>query len=65
MEQRRVGDSEISVSAIGLGCVTFGREIDQETSFQIMLLSKGLTSSIRPKVMLLERCPPKLSLGTG
>ena len=36
MEQRRVGNSEISVSAIGLGCVTFGREIDQETSFQIM-----------------------------
>ena len=26
----------ISLSKIGLGCVTFGREIDEETSFKIL-----------------------------
>ena len=34
-----------SVSAIGLGCVTFGREIDQDTSFEMMnyAASAGIT----------------------
>ncbi len=36
MEFRRLGNSELSVSSIGLGSVTFGREIDAETSFSII-----------------------------
>ncbi|QDT33218.1 aldo/keto reductase [Thalassoglobus polymorphus] len=36
MQYRTLGHSEISVSSIGMGCVTFGREIDEETSLQIM-----------------------------
>jgi len=33
---RPLGKSGIHVSPIGLGCATFGREIDEETSFAIM-----------------------------
>ncbi len=36
MEFRQLGNSELSVSSIGLGSVTFGREIDAETSFSIL-----------------------------
>ncbi|MDE1178214.1 MAG: aldo/keto reductase [Edaphobacter sp.] len=36
MNQRPLGRSDLSVSRIGLGCVTFGREIDEKTSFEIM-----------------------------
>ncbi|WP_417851421.1 aldo/keto reductase [Thalassoglobus sp.] len=36
MQYRTLGHSEISVSSIGMGCVTFGREIDEETSLRIM-----------------------------
>lgn len=36
METRRLGTSEFLVSSIALGCVTFGREIDEETSFAIL-----------------------------
>ena len=36
MEYRTLGRSALRVSRIGLGCVTFGREIDQETAFQVM-----------------------------
>lgn len=36
MNQRPLGRSGLSVSRIGLGCVTFGREIDEKTSFAIM-----------------------------
>lgn len=36
IEQRPLGNSGITVSAIGLGCVTFGREIDPDTAFEIM-----------------------------
>ncbi|MEO8053450.1 MAG: aldo/keto reductase, partial [Acidobacteriota bacterium] len=31
-----LGRSGISVGRIGLGCTTFGREIDEETSFRVM-----------------------------
>ena len=45
MEQKRVGRSQIRISALGLGTVTFGREIDEETSIRIMdyALEKGVT----------------------
>lgn len=36
MEMRRLGRSDLQVSSIGLGCVTFGREIDEATSFAVM-----------------------------
>jgi aryl-alcohol dehydrogenase-like predicted oxidoreductase len=36
MQYRICGQSQLSVSALGLGCVTFGREIDRQTSLAIM-----------------------------
>jgi aryl-alcohol dehydrogenase-like predicted oxidoreductase len=36
MEYRQLGRSALKVSSIGLGCVTFGREIDEATSFAVM-----------------------------
>ena len=36
MEQRKVGRTDLTISAIGLGCVTFGREIDEDTSYQML-----------------------------
>ena len=36
MEVRKLGTSDLQVSSIGLGCVTFGREIDSATSFAVL-----------------------------
>lgn len=36
MELRRLGTTDLYVSSLGMGCVTFGREIDQETSFDVL-----------------------------
>lgn len=36
MELRRLGSTDLSVSSIGLGCVTFGREIDEPTSYEVL-----------------------------
>ena len=36
MEYRRLGRSDLNISSIGLGCVTFGREIDRDTSFAVL-----------------------------
>ena len=36
MEQRPLGTTGRTVSAVGLGTVTFGREIDEDTSFKVM-----------------------------
>ena len=36
MDYRQLGDSDLNVSAMGMGCVTFGREIDQQTSITVM-----------------------------
>jgi len=45
MEERLLGKTGIKVSRIGLGCATFGREIDEAMAFQIMdyALEKGIT----------------------
>ncbi|MBP88932.1 MAG: aldo/keto reductase [Planctomycetaceae bacterium] len=45
MEYRKLGKTDLQVSSIGLGCVTFGREIDRDTSFQVMdhALERGIT----------------------
>jgi aryl-alcohol dehydrogenase-like predicted oxidoreductase len=44
MEYRQLGKTELQVSSIGLGCVTFGREINLETSFAVMdqALARGI-----------------------
>lgn len=44
MEYRQLGNTALKVSSIGLGCVTFGREIDETTSFAIIdhALSRGI-----------------------
>ena len=44
MQQRSLGQTDLEVSSIGLGCVTFGREIDRETSFEILdhALERGI-----------------------
>jgi aryl-alcohol dehydrogenase-like predicted oxidoreductase len=45
MDYRTLGKSDLKVSSIGLGCVTFGREIDEETSFAVMdhAIERGIT----------------------
>lgn len=45
MEYRKLGRTDLAVSSIGLGCVTFGREIDEEASFVVMdrALERGIT----------------------
>ena len=44
MEIGFLGKTNIQISKIGLGCATFGREIDQTTAFQIMdyAIEKGI-----------------------
>jgi 1-deoxyxylulose-5-phosphate synthase len=44
MEYRKLGRTDLQVSSIGLGCVTFGREIDEETAFAVMdrALERGI-----------------------
>ena len=44
MKYRTLGTTELEVSSIGLGCVTFGREIDQTRAAAIMdhALEKGI-----------------------
>jgi aryl-alcohol dehydrogenase-like predicted oxidoreductase len=45
MQYRTLGKSDLKVSSIGMGCVTFGREIDRDTSFEVMdhALERGIT----------------------
>lgn len=45
MEYRQLGTSDLTVSSIGMGCVTFGREIDRETSFTVLdrAFERGIT----------------------
>jgi aryl-alcohol dehydrogenase-like predicted oxidoreductase len=45
LEKRRLGKTDIQVSRLGLGCVAFGREIDEVTSSRLMssALDFGIT----------------------
>jgi aryl-alcohol dehydrogenase-like predicted oxidoreductase len=45
MEYRSLGQSDLSVSSIGMGCVTFGREVDPQSSRLIMdhAFEQGIT----------------------
>jgi aryl-alcohol dehydrogenase-like predicted oxidoreductase len=45
MEYRQLGNTDLSVSSIGMGCVTFGREIDRDPSFVVLdrALDHGIT----------------------
>ena len=45
LEERPIGRTNLKTSAIGLGCVTFGREIDEDTSYAILdyAVEKGIT----------------------
>jgi aryl-alcohol dehydrogenase-like predicted oxidoreductase len=45
MEYRQLGDTDLQVSSIGMGCVTFGREINRDTSFEILdrAIERGMT----------------------
>jgi len=45
MEYRCLGQSDLSVSSIGMGCVTFGREVDPQSSLLIMdhAFEQGIT----------------------
>lgn len=44
-EKRTIGASGVEVGRLALGCVTFGREIDQATSFDLLdyALERGIT----------------------
>jgi 1-deoxyxylulose-5-phosphate synthase len=45
LEKRQLGKTDLHVSRLGLGCVTFGREIDEATSSRLMssALDFGIT----------------------
>src|SRR5262245_11761672 len=45
LEQRPLGRTGRVIPVVGLGCVTFGREIDEEASFRILdyAVEKGIT----------------------
>jgi 1-deoxyxylulose-5-phosphate synthase len=45
MQKRLLGTTDITVTRLGLGCVTFGREIDEAASFRILdqALERGIT----------------------
>jgi aryl-alcohol dehydrogenase-like predicted oxidoreductase len=45
LDQKPLGKTGETISGIGLGCVTFGREIDEEQSYRIMdyAVEKGIT----------------------
>ena len=36
MEKQRIGRSDLTISPVGMGCVTFGREIDEEMSLRLL-----------------------------
>ena len=44
MEHRTLGRTDLTVSSLGVGCVTFGREIDAATSYAVMdhALERGI-----------------------
>ena len=36
MEDRVLGTTGLTVTSVGIGCVTFGREIDEATRFDVL-----------------------------
>lgn len=36
MQRTKIGSARVEISRIGLGCVTFGREIDEEQSYRVL-----------------------------
>ena len=45
IEYRHLGTTDLAVSSIGLGCVTFGREIEEDVSFAVLdrAVDRGIT----------------------
>lgn len=45
MQYKQLGQSDLTVSQVGMGCVTFGREIDEATSLDILdhAFDRGIT----------------------
>ena len=45
MQYQQLGKSDLTVSQVGMGCVTFGREIDERTSLEILdhAFDRGIT----------------------
>ena len=45
MQYRQLGKTDLQVSSIGMGCVTFGREIDRDKSFAVLdhATERGIT----------------------
>ena len=45
MQYRNIGSSDLEVSRLGMGCVTFGREIERDTCFEVMdrAFERGIT----------------------
>jgi len=45
MQYRTIGSSDLEASSLGMGCVTFGREIEQEVCFEVMdrAFERGIT----------------------
>lgn len=45
MDQRSLGRTDLTIAAISLGCATFGREIDEDTSRQVLdhAVGRGIT----------------------
>ncbi len=45
MEYRQLGSTDLQISSIGMGCVTFGREIDEVASFAVLdrAIEHGIT----------------------
>jgi len=45
MQYHKIGSSDLEASSLGMGCVTFGREIERETCFDVMdrAIERGIT----------------------
>ena len=79
MQLRTLGKTNLQVSSIGMGCVTFGREIDQATSLEILdralecginlfdtaeAYAKGASERVLGEWIKDRRCRDKIVLAT-